>query len=290
MEYRKTRAGKAGSEAPQEKRGASAAGATMRAFVQIFVAPQDGCSHKFRAACNYLLVCLALLAFAWASLVAVGVALDFSFALQYQQRIWDGFVLTVALSLASLIVSLLLGAAVAVGQGSRILPIRYLCDVYVKIIRGTPLLVQIYLFFYIIGTAWGVNDRFLAGVVILSIFEGAYIAEIIRGSLLSMDKSQFDAAKAVGFTKAQTLRYVVLPQMTARTLPALTGQFASVIKDSSLLSVIAVIELTQTMQEISATNFNLFGCFFLLGVLYLVLTLPLSFVSKAFEKRLDYAH
>lgn len=258
--------------------------------MQIFVAPQDGRSHKFRAACNYLLVCLALLAFAWASLVAVGVALDLSFALQYQQRIWDGFVLTVALSLASLLVSLLLGAAVAVGQGSRILPIRYLCDVYVKIIRGTPLLVQIYLFFYIIGTAWGVNDRFLAGVVILSIFEGAYIAEIIRGSLLSMDKSQFDAAKAVGFTKAQTLRYVVLPQMTARTLPALTGQFASVIKDSSLLSVIAVIELTQTMQEISATNFNLFGCFFLLGVLYLVLTLPLSFVSKMFEKRLDYAH
>lgn len=290
MEYRKARAGKTDSEAPRETRGASTAGAKIRAFAQIFVAPQDGRSHKFRAACNYLLVCLALLAFAWASLVAVGVALDFSFALQYQQRIWDGFVLTVALSLASLIVSLLLGAAVAVGQGSRILPIRYLCDVYVKIIRGTPLLVQIYLFFYIIGTAWGVNDRFLAGVVILSIFEGAYIAEIIRGSLLSMDKSQFDAAKAVGFTKAQTLRYVVLPQMTARTLPALTGQFASVIKDSSLLSVIAVIELTQTMQEISATNFNLFGCFFLLGVLYLVLTLPLSFVSKVFEKRLDYAH
>lgn len=290
MEYRKARAGKTDSEASQEKRDASTVGAKIRAFAQIFVASQDGRSHKFRMAFNYLLVCLALLAFAWASLVAVGVALDFSFALRYQQRIWDGFVLTVALSLASLIVSLLLGAAVAVGQGSRILPIRYLCDVYVKIIRGTPLLVQIYLFFYIIGTAWGVNDRFLAGVVILSIFEGAYIAEIIRGSLLSMDKSQFDAAKAVGFTKAQTLRYVVLPQMTARTLPALTGQFASVIKDSSLLSVIAVIELTQTMQEISATNFNLFGCFFLLGVLYLVLTLPLSFVSKVFEKRLDYAH
>ena len=159
-----------------------------------------------------------------------------------------------------------------------------------KIIRGTPLLVQIYLFFYIIGTAWGIENRMVAGVAILSVFEGAYIAEIIRGSLLSIDAMQLEAARAVGFTRAQTLRYVVVPQLVARTLPALTGQFASVIKDSSLLSVIAVIELTQTMREISATNFNMFGCYFLLGGLYLVLTLPLTFVSRYFEKRTGYAH
>jgi len=82
---------------------------------------------------------------------------------------------------------------------------------------------------------------------------------------------------------------VVLPQLTARTLPALTGQFASVIKDSSLLSVIAVIELTQTMREISAVNFKLFECYLFLGVLYLVLTLPVSLMSKRLERRFAFA-
>ena len=130
----------------------------------------------------------------------------------------------------------------------------------------------------------------VAGVIILSVFSGAYIAEIVRGSLSSLDAGQLEAARAVGFTRAQTLRYVVVPQLVSRTLPALTGQFASIVKDSSLLSVIAVIELTQTMQEISASTFNLFGTYFVLAGLYLVLTLPIMFASRWFERRLSYAH
>ena len=256
----------------------------------LFTAPANTPAPWLGAVVNYAIACAAILAVVWASLVAVGITLDFGFVGQYQKRIADGFVLTLQISAASLVVSMVLGVAVAIGQGARVLVVRYLCDFYVKVIRGTPLLVQIYLFFYIIGTAWGIDNRFVAGVAILSVFEGAYIAEIIRGGLISLDATQLEAARAVGFTRAQTLRFVVFPQMVARTLPALTGQFASVIKDSSLLSVIAVIELTQTMQEISAVNFNLFGCFFLLGALYLCLTLPLTFVSRCFEKRFDYAH
>jgi len=148
---------------------------------------------------------------------------------------------------------------------------------------------QIYLFFYIIGTAWGIDNRFIAGVIILSAFEGAYIAEIIRGSLLSIDPSQMEAARACGFSPTQTARYILLPQLTARTLPALTGQFASIIKDSSLLSIIAVIELTQTMREISASNFKLFECYIFLGILYLCLTLPITYISHRLERRFDYA-
>lgn len=259
-------------------------------FSRLLLAPDDGRVPPVAALLNYILVCVVAVAVVWASLVAVDVQLDFGFIGQFAPRIGAGFALTVEISLASLVCSLAAGVAVAMGQGCRVLAVRYLCDLYVKIIRGTPLLVQIYLFFYIIGTAWGIENRFVAGVAILSVFEGAYIAEIIRGSLLSIDAVQLDAARAVGFTRAQTLRHVVLPQLVARTLPALTGQFTSIIKDSSLLSVIAVIELTQTMREISATNFNLFGCYFLLGGLYLVLTLPLTFISRYFEKRLSYAH
>ena len=185
---------------------------------------------------------------------------------------------------------MVIGIPVAVAARSRVLPLRYAADFYVKIIRGTPLLVQIYLFYYIIGTAWGINNKTVAGILILSIFTGAYIAEIIRGSASSLDKDQLLAADAVGFTRTQTLRYVVIPQMVARTLPALTGQFASLIKDSSLLSVIAIIEVTQTIREITATNYNFFGGYIFLGGLYLCLTLPLMFVSSHFERKFDYAH
>ena len=240
-----------------------------------------------KAAANYLLVCVAVIAVFWVSLGMAGITLNFDFVGQYHDRIGSGFLLTVELSAAS---RMAIGVPVALGQSARVLPVRYLCDLYVKLVRGTPLLVQIYLFYYIIGTAWGIDNKVVAGVVILSVFAGAYIAEIVRGSLLSIDESQLEAARAVGFTRAQTVRHVVLPQLVARTLPALTGQFATIVKDSSLLSVIAVIELTQTIREITATNYNFFGGFLLLGGLYLCLTLPIMFVSKRFEKRFGYAH
>ena len=239
---------------------------------------------------SYFVVCVLIIGFFWISLAQVGVVLDFSFVSQYQVRIVDGLLLTIQISLWSLVISLAIGLPVAAGQGSRILPVRYLCDVYVKLMRGTPLLAQIYLFFYIVGTAWGVENRVVAGIIILSIFSGAYIAEIVRGSLNSLDASQLEAARAVGFTRRQTLRYVVVPQLVSRTLPALTGQLASMVKDSSLLSAIAVIELTQTMQEISAATFNLFGTYLFLAGAYLALTLPIMFVSRYFERKLDYAH
>lgn len=237
---------------------------------------------------NLLFVVLLWVLLFWISLHAIQVQLDFSFLSQFRIRVWDGFLVTLKLSLFSLILSLVIGTLSAAGQSSSLLMVRYFCNVYVKFIRGTPLIMQIYLFFYIVGTAWGVTNRFAAGVIILSVFEGAYIAEIIRGSLLSIESAQLEAARAVGFTQRQTLRYVLLPQMTARTLPALTGQFASIIKDSSLLSMIAVIELTQTMREISAVNFRMFECYLFLGVLYLCLTLPISLVSEKLERKFRY--
>lgn len=241
-----------------------------------------------KAALNYLGVCLVVVAVFWVSLAAIDVRFDFSFVERYAVRIRDGFALTILISVCSLVVSLVLGAVVSVGRNARVLPLRYICDLYVRLIRGTPLIMQIYLFFYIVGTAWGVENRFVAGVLILSVFEGAYIAEILRGSLLSIDETQLEAARSVGFTRLQTARYLILPQMVARTLPALTGQFASIIKDSSLLSLIAVIEITQTLREISAANFRLFEACLIMGALYLCLTLPLMLVSSYFEKRLDY--
>jgi len=253
----------------------------------IFIANEEK-TDPLRAAVNMLLLSAALIILFWFSLSRIGVTFDFSFLPELKGRLWDGFLMTVGLSVASLLLSLALGIVSAVLQSSKVIVLRYLAKLYVTIIRGTPLIMQIYLFYYIVGTAFGIQNRFLCGVLILSVFEGAYIAEIIRGSLLSMDGTQLEAAKAVGFTKKQTVTLVILPQLTARTLPALTGQFASIIKDSSLLSIIAVIELTQTMREITATNFKLFECYLVLGILYLILTLPISFASKRLERVFQY--
>lgn len=244
--------------------------------------------QPLKAFISILFISGVLVALFWFSLSRIGITFDFSFLPDLRGRIFNGFLMTLYLSLASLGLSLILGILSAFAQSSKISVLRYVSSIYVVFIRGTPLIMQIYLFFYIIGTAFGIENRFLSGVLILSVFEGAYISEIIRGSLLSIDSSQLEAAKAVGFTKGQTFSYVVLPQLIARTLPALTGQFASIIKDSSLLSMIAVIELTQTIREITATNFKLFESYLFLGILYLLLTFPITLVSKAFERRFRY--
>ena len=244
--------------------------------------------EPIKAAFNALLLSVLLVSLFWFSLSRIGVKFDFAFLSELRGRLWDGFIMTVYLSVISLFLSLSLGIISAVMQTSQILVFRYFAKLYVAVIRGTPMIMQIYLFFYIIGTAFGIENRFICGVLILSIFEGAYIAEIIRGSLLSLDSTQLEAAKAVGFTRKQTISLVILPQLIARTLPALTGQFASIIKDSSLLSIIAVIEITQTMREISAQNFRLFECYLSLGILYLLLTLPVSFISKRLERRFSF--
>lgn len=241
-----------------------------------------------KAAVSLVIAAALIVGFFWLSLSRIDYRPDFSFLPEFKIRIWDGFWLTVAVSLASMVVSLLLGSLAAGGEMSRWLPLRYLSRAYVVFIRGTPLIMQIYLFFYLVGTAWGVENRFWAGVIILSVFQGAYISEILRGSFNSIEASQLESARAVGFSPMQTLRFVIIPQMTARTLPALAGQFASIIKDSSLLSMISVTELTQTMREISAVNLNLVECYLFLGVLYLILTLPVVLVSNLLEKRFRY--
>lgn len=247
-------------------------------------------TDPLKAAVNIILLSCVLILVFWFTLSQIGITFQFSFLLEFKGRLFNGFLMTVSLSLISLLLSLALGLLSAVMQSSPVLILRYLAKGYVFFIRGTPLIMQIYLFFYIVGTAFGIENRFICGVLTLSIFEGAYISEIIRGSLLSQDSTQLEAAKAVGFTRRQTIRYILLPQLTARTLPALAGQFASIIKDSSLLCMIAIIELTQVMREISATNFKLFECYLFLGVLYLALTLPVTLISKQLERRFSYEH
>lgn len=256
--------------------------------MNLFVRAEGKKETPVQIAVSIVLALAAFTAFFLFSLSRLGIELDFSMLADFKIRLGKGFITTVELSIVSLFLSLMLGFLSALGNRSRFLPLSYLCKTYVQFIRGTPLIMQIYLFFYIVGTAWGVTNRFWAGVIILSIFEGAYISEIIRGGFESISSTQLEAANAVGLEKRQTMRLVILPQLVARSLPALAGQFASIIKDSSLLSIISVIELAQTVREISATNFAIFECYIFLGLLYLLLTFPLSMFTRWLERRYRY--
>jgi polar amino acid transport system permease protein len=208
---------------------------------------------------------------------------------EYRQKFLQGWLMTVLISAASLLVSLLIGLVTALARRSSLLPLRYTALLYVETIRGTPLLVQILILFYVIANAFGIENRYLVGILTLSLFAGAYLAEMIRAGIESISDSQLESARAIGLTRSQTYRYVIFPQVVRQLIPPLTGQFASIIKDSSLLSIIAVSEFTLNAQEVNAFTYSTLESYLPLAVGYLLLTLPVSLVSRILERRYHYA-
>lgn len=184
--------------------------------------------------------------------------------------------------------SLGIGILSALARRSNFLILRYIAAIYIEFIRGTPLLVQILFFFYVAAHAVDVDNRYVVGVVTLSLFSGAYISEMVRAGMDNIRKSQLDSAKAIGLTTLQTYRYVIFPQAFRQLLPPLTGQFASLIKDSSLLSIIGINELTNSAQQVNSATYSTLESFFPLAFGYLILTLPISLWSKRLEQKYKY--
>lgn len=207
----------------------------------------------------------------------------------YRRKFINGWLTTVVISAAALALSALVGLLAALAQRCPFLPVRYSGKLYVEAIRGTPLLVQILIFFYVVADAFGVGNRYLVGVITLALFAGAYISEIIRAGIDSISESQLESARAIGLTRSQIYRFVVFPQVVRRILPPLAGQFASLIKDSSLLSIIAVSEFTLNAQEVNSYTYSTLESYLPLAVGYLLLTFPVSLASRYLEKRFHYA-
>jgi polar amino acid transport system permease protein len=203
----------------------------------------------------------------------------------YRQKFVQGWTATVLISLASLGLSTLIGLTFALAQRSRLLLLRYFSKIYVEVVRGTPLLVQILIFFYVVADAFHVENRYLVGILTLSFFSGAYISEVIRAGIESVGKSQLESAKAIGLTPAQTYRYVIFPQALRQSLPPLAGQFVSLIKDSSLLSIISISEFTLNAREVNSNTFSTLESYIPLALGYLVLTLPISLWTRYLERR-----
>ena len=206
----------------------------------------------------------------------------------YRDVFWKGWLLTILISFLALLLSTLLGFLLALARRSRVLPLRAAALLYVELLRGTPLLVQILFLFYVVANALGLQDRLAAGVLILSIFSSAYLAELIRSGIEAVPASQLESARAIGLTPAQTYRFVIAPQALRNILPPLAGQFASLIKDSSLLSVIGIGEFTLAAQQVNSATYRTLESYLPLALGYLVLTLPVSVIARRLEQRLRY--
>lgn len=203
----------------------------------------------------------------------------------YRGVFFKGWITTILIAFFSLVLSLGLGLVASVLERSRILTLRYLAKIYIEVIRGTPLLVQLLFFFYVVASAMGIENRYLVGVITLSLFSGAYIAEILRSGIDSIRRTMLESARAIGLTGWQTYRHVIFPISIRQILPPLAGQFASIIKDSSLLSIIGISEFTYAAQQVGSATFSTLECYFPLAIGYLVLTFPISLISKHLEKK-----
>jgi len=207
---------------------------------------------------------------------------------QYRMSFFKGWAMTLWISAAALLLSTVIGVTFALIRRSPVLPLRYFGNIYVELVRGTPLLVQILIFFYIVADAFHVQDRYLVGILILSFFSGAYISEIVRAGIESVGQSQLESARAIGLTTSQTYRYVILPQALRVSLPPLVGQFVSLIKDSSLLSIIGINEFTLAARDINSVTYSTLESYLPLAAGYLILTLPISLWTRWLEKRLRF--
>ncbi len=198
-----------------------------------------------------------------------------------------GLSMTLRLSLVAIGTSLALGIVVGLCRNTTEPVLRGATRIYVEVVRGTPLLVQIYAIYYLVGSALQMN-KFFAGVTALTVFTSAYVGEIVRGGIESIDRGQTEASRALGLSWGQTMGHVIMPQAMRRMVAPLTGQFISLIKDSSLVSVVAVTELTLAGKTIQGTYFLTMEVWLTVAALYFSMTFPLSLLSRWLEKRFAY--
>ncbi|MGL5965326.1 MAG: amino acid ABC transporter permease [Fusobacteriaceae bacterium] len=258
-------------------------------FRKIFFREEREVVSKVKTIFNYLLVAIFFISIFGFAFKNINYNYSWKEIIEtYYYKFIMGFAMTVFISFFSLLMSLVVGTIIALGSRNKFLPYYYFSKIYTEVIRGTPLIVQIFIFFYVIGTAFRIENRYFMGIMIMATFSGAYVSEIIRAGIESIENSQLETAKALAFTKFQTYRYVIFPQVIKRVMPPLAGQFASLIKDSSLLSIIAVNEFTKNIQEVDSLTFSPIENYCILAVGYLILTYPISHLSKYLERRFSY--
>lgn len=211
---------------------------------------------------------------------------DFSILTKYFGLYMEGFMNTIYSSIIALLGSFVLGTVIAVFRISSIKPLRWGGTIYVEFIRNIPLLLVVYIFFWGLPALGITLSGFVCGTIGLTVYTAAFIAEAIRAGILSVPKGQTEAAQSSGLTYVQTMRYVVLPQAIKIVIPPLSNQFINLVKNSSVLSVIAGLDLMYFGDRIASKTYATFDTYIFVAVFYLVLTLPLSYAANHLERKL----
>ncbi len=209
--------------------------------------------------------------------------------------ILEGLLVTLKVSAIAIVFGIMFGLFTGLARISQNPALRLSAITYIELIRGTPLLVQIFIWYFVLGTL--VNNMLARydisqipplwfGIASLAIFAGAYVAEIVRAGIQSVHRGQMEAARSLGMSKYYAMKHIILPQAFRRILPPLAGQFISMIKDSSLLGVIAIRELTKGTREAVSTSLQPFELWFLCALLYLLLTFAFSMFVQYLEKKM----
>jgi His/Glu/Gln/Arg/opine family amino acid ABC transporter permease subunit len=198
-------------------------------------------------------------------------------------RLLFGARVTLQLTALTLVFGISAGLIVALCRISPIAPLKWLATVYVEIVRGTPLLMQIYVIYFVLPAIHISVDSFAAGVMALSFNAAAYISEIFRAGIESIDSGQMEAARSLGMDYMGAMRWIILPQTLRRVLPPLTNEAVALLKDSSLVSVVALTELMRVGKEFATTSGSPTTVYLGVALLYLAMTLPLTFVVRRLE-------
>ena len=206
--------------------------------------------------------------------------------IKYWPLFLEGATTTVLLSFFSVIVGVGCGTLMALARLSQNKFLSKAAKVYIDIIRGTPLLVQLYLVYFGLATVLDLND-FVSGVIAVSVNTTAYIAEIIRSGIQSVDKGQMEAARSMGMTKRMAMRQIILPQAMKNILPAIGNEFATLIKETSIVSLIGIHDLMYSSDTVRGATFTVFIPLLMTAFLYFVMTTTIAFFMDKLERKLQ---
>lgn len=213
--------------------------------------------------------------------------MDFSFLPKYYMFFVNGAKFTLLLAFFTVLFGVLLGLFLAIMKISKSKLLNIIATSYIEFIRGTPLLVQLYLIFYALPNLIGFNlPDLIAAILALSINSGAYVAEIIRAGIQAIDKGQMEAGRSLGMTHATVMRYIIIPQSIKNILPALGNEFIVVIKESSIVSVIGIHELMYNADTVRGNTFKAFEPLILVAIMYFIITFTLSKFMGRVERRM----
>ncbi|MBV4419219.1 amino acid ABC transporter permease [Clostridium tyrobutyricum] len=213
--------------------------------------------------------------------------MDIDFIKNILPILLKGSVMTVELTVITIIFGSILGILLALLRLSNNLVLKYISSFYAWIFRGTPLLLQLFFFYYGLPFIGIELTPFTAAIIGLALNCGAYMSEIIRGGIQSIDQGQFEAAKALGFSYTKTMKRIILPQTFKIIIPPVGNEFISILKDTSLVSTIAMVELMRSAQQIYATSFDPISVFLTAAVFYLIMTTVFTTAFGIIERRLS---